>query len=228
MFKGIRQILVIACGTCTSVIAALLLALSVVKLRIAIHYFTLWGVFPLGAILSGFVAASGYRFGARILRQPPGRLLLAAVMATSAGTVFLTCYIPYALIVGNSLSNAVGFGTFLNLAIHAQSVNFMGLGATGPLGRLGYVFFSLQVLGFALGGGLLYGTLSTRAYCKTCRRYHVPQLSIVRYCPSEYEAATAFLQTGTLLSHGHGFLACQLTSSLSEVEGAGPVQSTSF
>jgi hypothetical protein len=50
-------------------------------------------------------------------------------------------------------------------------VRALAVGSPVDLGSWGYLYATLQVLGFALGGLAVYGHLRSLAYCERCAKY---------------------------------------------------------
>jgi hypothetical protein len=164
-------------GAVTSALTALLLFAIERIFEFSLYTWTFWFVIPVGALLSGFAAATGYLWGAKLLNHRPGRALLVSMVAVSAGTFFLIHYMSYAALTaeGSQLRGSLTFPTYLNLVLTHASVSFRfhaaKLGETGQLGFLGYAYALLQVLGFAAGGFGVYLHLRELPFCEACSRY---------------------------------------------------------
>jgi hypothetical protein len=143
----------------------LTLALAETKLGFAFYSFTWLFVIPVGALLSGFVAASGYYFGAKVFNHRPTRLMLFNMISVAITTYFLINYLNYSLleVKGQPVSEMVSFGKYLDIILSHQSMEFRirgsKLGEIGDLGNFGYVTAALQILGFAVGGLYVCGYL---------------------------------------------------------------------
>jgi hypothetical protein len=173
------------CGLVTSLATAGLLKVIADLTGFSLYTLSLWAIIPVGAVLSGAVAASGYLLGARLLNRAPSRLLLLNVVLASVATFLTIHYFNYASLVvnGERIAAHIPFSTYLNAAIRSTSVAF-GVGSfavTPSLGVVGYFFAVLQVLGFAIGGFVAYGYLVAQPYCQRCSRYLGEKSVSLRY-----------------------------------------------
>jgi hypothetical protein len=174
--RTLQDFLVTGAGIVTSVATALILALME-SWGFALYSLTVWFVVPVGAILAGFGAASGYYFGARLFHHRPTRLVLFNVISVAISTYFLINYLNYSWlqIDGQQVSDAIPFSQYLDIVLSNQSMEFRirgaKLGETGNMGGWGVVMAALQVLGFAAGGLGLYRYLRSLPYCSGCAKY---------------------------------------------------------
>jgi len=206
--KTVQDLIVTGFGIATSVLTALILALLDTKLDFAVYSFMWWFVIPIGALVSGFAAASGYYFGAKVFNHRPTRLMLFNMISVAVTTYFLLNYLNYSFmeIKGQPVSGLIPFGQYMDIVLSNQSMEFRirgaKLGETGELGSFGYVTAALQVLGFAVGGLCVCGYLRLAPYCRTCGKYLKKQLSITRYTNDPdgldgfYSGLTAELRAG--------------------------------
>ena len=130
-------------------------------------------VLPLGAIGCGFVAAIGYWAGSRLFNHRPTRLLLANIVLVSLGTFFAIYHLHYThdTINGVPVDQLMSFPDYLAGVTSHLTYKISGTGAgLGPveLGKWGWGVSALQVLGFCLGGWLVYAELAAVAYCVDC------------------------------------------------------------
>jgi hypothetical protein len=175
MKTNVQDLAITALGAVSSVLTALLLWYVAEKTDFSFYTLMHWFIVPTGAICSGFVAAAGYYAGAVLFHHRPHRLMLLSMTAIAVGTYFLINYFEYrALEVdGERVSNVVGFWEYLDFRVSHSSYSFGHTGSSSAvdIGRLGYLFAVLQVLGFATGGFVIYGVLASRLYCDRCGRY---------------------------------------------------------
>lgn len=185
--KTVQDLIVTGFGIVTSSLTALILALVETKLGFAFYSFMWWFVIPVGAVLSGFAAASGYYFGAKVFNHRPTRLMLFNMISVAVTTYFLLNYLNYSFmeVKGQPVSELIPFGQYLDIVLSHQSMEFRirgaKLGETGDLGSFGYVTAALQVLGFAVGGLWVYWHLRALPYCGACGKYLKKQPSVTRY-----------------------------------------------
>lgn len=131
-------------------------------------------VLPVGAVVVGLVASSGfalasYRLGTRVTGG-----LLVAVVAMLAGAYFAALYLEFHMLYpgGAHLKDGtpVGFWSYFDLV--TRSIAFEDHGKAGPaLGLLGYGVRALEVAGFAGGGALTPLLLRRAPYCEACNLY---------------------------------------------------------
>lgn len=175
MRKFIQDILVSTFGLISSLITALILVFVELQFNFAIYSFTFWFIIPVGAFFSGFAAASGYYFGAKLFNHKPGGLILLNMILISVGTFFIINYLIYISlnIDGKQVSDYVPFSTYLDLSIRNTSMRLIRSrsASTGALGSWGYIVAILQILGFAVGGFATYGWLTSIPYCDKCFKY---------------------------------------------------------
>jgi hypothetical protein len=129
-------------------------------------------VLPVGALLVGLAAGSGYgiaswRTGLKIRRS-----LLWAVLGLQLGAYVTAEYIEF-----RDLARAAGVQpdarTFAHY-YHFKATHFAWSdhGRPGqPLGAWGYFFVGLGVIGFAAGGVMAPALLARVAYCERCQMY---------------------------------------------------------
>ncbi len=181
------DLLVGLCGLTTSLVTAVILWWAEIRFGFAFYTWMFWFIVPAGALLSGLAGASGYYAGARIFNHRPTPLMLLNVLLASVGTFFTIYYLSYITleVQGKAISDYVTFGQYLDIAIRSTSLVFRSrsteIGATGELGGLGYGVAILQILGFAVGGLVLYRYLVSVPYCERCSRYFSRKGKQVRY-----------------------------------------------
>ena len=167
------------CGVLTSLLIAALLTYIEIHYGHAFYSFTMWFVFPWGAMVSGMAAASGYSLGARFLNLRADKSLLWIALTSSAAMFFFIQWVDYDFMTydGVLVRERVTFLHFLNYTIAHTKMHIEShtLRDTFSLGWGGYIYALLQVAGFVGGGAAVYGYLSTQPYCKECGLYMVSQ-----------------------------------------------------
>ena len=179
MSGRMREMGVTLCGLVTSVLTALLLWIVEWQFDFGIYTLSVLFVIPIGAIVSGCAAASGYYLGAVWLEVRPGWSLLVSMVAISTACFFLIYHLSYTSLEitheGKTyrVAEVIAFSDFLD-----GSIRNMTLGRVSDnnadkaaLGSWGYLFAVLQILGFALGGGAVWFFLRSKMYCESCSRY---------------------------------------------------------
>ncbi len=184
MKKTWANLLTTIFGAMSSLITALILSWIARHYNTALYAWMISYIVPVGAIGSGFVAASGYYLGSLICDYRPSKLILLNMIAISLGTYFLIQYLDYIYLVfeGEKASNFITFLQYLDLAASHTTIQ---LGSNNrnvmELGNWGYLYALLQIIGFSIGGFLLYGYLSELPFCKKCSRYFSKKESVEKY-----------------------------------------------
>jgi hypothetical protein len=203
-----KDLIVVAITGATSLLTAIALAYCDLSFDFSVYGFMLWFVVPIGALLSGGVAASGCYFAAKALNHKPGGFVLLGVLAISAMTFFVVNYLDYYYLSvdGAQLHDYLSFTTYLNTSLNNQSMSFCYHAACTSsgldLGAFGYLVAGLQILGFFLGGATVYGMLSSAIYCDNCSRYYTLKKYLNRYFPHSALAATHYGEMLALLREG--------------------------
>jgi hypothetical protein len=173
------QLVLAICGVVTSLLAAGIVVVGQDQFGVNVSSFSLWFIIPVGAILTGMVAASGYYFAAVGLHRRPDSTLLLNSALIGLGTFFVIRYLVYLTLRfddGSPVSALVGFFEYYQVAIEQKSMSIgtrgrLDMASTGALGGWGYAVEGIQLLGFLVGGVAVYGFLQDRPYCPNCGRY---------------------------------------------------------
>jgi hypothetical protein len=131
-------------------------------------------VLPVGALMVGVTAASGYGVGSWKTGVKITGTLLVIVTVLLGGSYFAARYLEYRLAGGQDLvgddGSPLGFWTYFDLVTRAIAWEDHGkLGQ--PLGAWGYALRALEVSGFVGGGVLVPVVLRRKPYCDGCQRY---------------------------------------------------------
>ena len=208
-------------GLITSLITALLLAELDTRLHFALYAWTFWFVIPIGAIFSGAAASSGYYVGALVSQRRPTRLILVNILLVAIATYFVIAFLRYQFIEikGVPLSRLIGFRSFLDLSITSQTISVQGTRLPSPaVGMFGYLLALLQILGFALGGFLVFGLLLARGYCRQCGRYLSSPIEVSGYGPIEADLMATYEQVRRFVAAGSTMSAVSLVRALPKEE----------
>jgi len=147
-------------GAATSFVTAAILV--AIERSTGFSYYTLTslGAIPVGALLSGLVGASGYYLGARLFNHRPTKILLLNMVVISVATFFLIHYFHYYFLTieGKLVRDFISFVYFLRIELSHN-------------GAWGYLYATLQVIGFAAGGLAVFGYLNSLPYCEKCAKY---------------------------------------------------------
>jgi len=130
-------------------------------------------VLPIGAIIVGVAASSGYGLASWFSGVKITRNLLWIVVGLQIATYFAAQYIEFANLhlVRRSTGEAVGFFEYYDAVARAFAWK-QSNGSTGqPLGAWGYFFRALEVIGFVAGGLIVPAILHKAPYCQSCQLY---------------------------------------------------------
>jgi hypothetical protein len=140
-----------------------------------------WGVIPLGAFMTGLLAASGYYLGAVKLDLKPTWVVAVGVLVVAALVQVTLYYSQYAMARaedGQAISEFVSFPRYVGWTLsHAKyGLIVHGYRPGGPdggleVGAFGYVVAVLQFLALVIGGFAIYAFLNDKPYCDPCGKY---------------------------------------------------------
>jgi hypothetical protein len=194
MNHTVRDLLVVAAGLCTSVLTTVAIWLPLHYLRISIYGFSYLFI-PIGAVLCGVAAGSGYYWAAMKLHRKATTLVLANLLSMAVSTYFVVQYLQYYSMAlnGQNVRDLVSFTTYLDLVIRNQKLGLMMTGLdTGALGVFGYILVVAQIGGFAYGGFYLFSKLRVRAYCDRCEALLEPSMIDSRYAVATEDMSQLF------------------------------------
>ena len=176
----VEDLLVTGAGTATSAGVAYGCFALEQRWHEAIYTWMADYVLPIGAVGCGFVAAVGYWIGSKLFNHRPTRLLLANIVLVSLGTFFAIYHLHYThdTVDGVTADKLMSFPDYLLGVTSHMTYTTSGAGAVEApveMGRWGWGISALQVLGFCLGGWLVYGILTSATYCSDCSMYFKKQ-----------------------------------------------------
>ena len=164
------HIAVAVCGIVTFALTVFVVALIGSATGFNIFTFGLWIVLPIGAILTGAAAASGFFFGSLLFHVRPTRWLLAQVVVLAALSQVTIYYAEY---LYSDRRNDVGFLRYLHdyLTSTGLNIDFFISFSTGRLGILGYALAAIHFAGFVVGGWYIFAILRNVPACPKCNLY---------------------------------------------------------
>jgi len=138
--------------------------------------FSFFVIIPVGALIVGVAAASGYYFGCKYFQLRPGFFLVAQMIIVAAATNLLIYYLEYQTLVlddGVRASSIVTFSQYLDVSLTQQELR-IGRGATptGPIGQFGYWLAIIEFVGFLVGGLFVVLMLFIAPTCKSCNLFY--------------------------------------------------------
>jgi len=162
---------VILAGLVTSAITlGIVYALS--RADISVMGFYLMPYIPVGAILAGLGAGSGYVLATWFKSIKVNAPVLAMVVILQLSSYFAAQYIDYVQVARQYEDGTpVGFWEYFDYTTRSFTFKEEHKKESGPLGAWGYAIRLLEIAGFALGG--LIGAFILRAspYCDACGLY---------------------------------------------------------
>jgi hypothetical protein len=164
---------VLISGIATAAVTLLLVYLANVYANINPMGVYLDYVLPVGAMIVGILAGSGYGLVSWIAGIKIPRALLWAVVFLQCVAYFCARYIVFENLhlVYKGTNQAVGFFEYFDASARAFAFKASDGGSENGMGPWGYVFRLLEVAGFAASGVLIPLFVSDIPYCDSCRRY---------------------------------------------------------
>lgn len=197
MFSGMAVLIGGVATTAVTLIAMWILAGVNENLDIMSYYIAV--IIPIGAIIVGIGAGSGYGITAWILGRKIGMGLVVLVLVFQVGAYFAAQYIPFkamgpVAITYEQVSEVDAEGTpesangdepalnpqegrpltfleYYDLITRNMTFSSRGSESSEPLGALGYGIRLLEIAGFALGGLIIPLVIGSKSYCDKCRVY---------------------------------------------------------
>jgi hypothetical protein len=138
-------------------------------------------VIPVGALLVGMIASSGFGVASWFTGCKISGTLLWTVVLMLAGGYFLAQWLQYRLLISNGALEEVGFFAYFDAV--TRSFRWVDHGRPGsPFGTLGYLIRAGEILGFVGGGVLIPLGMKKMPYCEPCARYK--RTREIAYIPS--------------------------------------------
>lgn len=163
-----RSEFVVAAGSFTTLIALYLVFAAAHRGTYVMGWYANF-IIPVGALLVGMTAASGYGLAAWGTGLKMSRRLSWSVAGQLALSYFIAQYEEFRLVT--PADSDLGFWAWFDAATRAFSWKSRGDGYGSSLGVLGYGLRVLELTGFVGGGMLVPLILSAKPYCEPCRTY---------------------------------------------------------
>jgi hypothetical protein len=129
-------------------------------------------ILPIGALIVGLVASSGYGISSWVTGQKITRSLLWTVLALQVAAYFAGQYIEFhSMDLRFDDGTPVGFLTYFDYAARAFAWQKKDGSAGEPLGVWGYAFRLLEIAGFCGGSLIIPLVLRAVPYCEGCQVY---------------------------------------------------------
>jgi hypothetical protein len=177
--KGLLESFGIAlCGLATSILVALADVAIARMTGFDFFTFSIWVVVPVGALLTGFAAASGYYFGSLYFHKKASASLLVQMVLIAGAAQMLIYWTGYATMVlddGRKVADFVPFAQYMDLILTKTHYRIgRGQADTGEVGSMGYWIAGAQFVGFLFGGLAVFGYLKAKPVCAACSLYLRP------------------------------------------------------
>ncbi|QDT62838.1 hypothetical protein [Calycomorphotria hydatis] len=171
-----------AYGTSSIIVAS---GLATTAVSLVLGYFLEhqlgWGIFnlypmmiPLGSVLLGFCAGSGYGIATLITHGKITKPLLTVICVLLVISYVLGEYIEYSGVVAQlppELQGELSFFNYYDAVTREFAIERRGNPVGGKFGVFGYAIRVLEVLVFTLSGAAIPLYFYSRAYCDRCRAY---------------------------------------------------------
>lgn len=134
-----------------------------------------YAIVPVGGMIAGFAAASGYYFSCIGFSVRPNVAVLAQIILASALAQILVYYAEFRWMSfddGTALSTVMSFSGYMKA--YLQALHIYGgrhLRDLGPMQGAGWWFAGIEYLGFLMGGLVVYLALKAHPVCRTCNCY---------------------------------------------------------
>lgn len=189
---GKRPLLACLGGLITTICVVLFVAAVGHFTGFNLFSFSLWLVVPVGALLCGALALSGFYIVSHRVHLKARLWMFVPLISLAAFAYLSIYYIEYIWMEttdGISVSSFISFREYLDIAITSQTI-YAGRGARAQadLGDAGYWFAALDFVGFVVGGAWIYIALQVSRACHTCGQYLRKRGDRVRYFHSTEDA----------------------------------------
>lgn len=174
MIKSFEDGMVILSGVGSSLITAGFIFLVYRETGFNLFTLTFWVIVPVGALFTGFAAASGYYLGAKLFNHKPDLIMFINIVIVAGTTQFLIYYFEYFTMVlddGTKVKNLLDFPTYLKIMLTKAKYGLVSTSSGVEVGYFGYVIAFVQFIAFLVGGVCVFAWLATISYCAACNKY---------------------------------------------------------
>lgn len=175
-------LVVFGLGLVTSAIALTVVYYCLLAGFDPMHWY-LWFIVPVGALLVGLVAGSGYTFGSLWTQYRPSASFVGLIFVFQLFIYFAAQYLSFDQAVRQA-GGVASFQLFLEwyqITIESLEMAFGRNQNAVAMGKWGYLYELLRIIGFA-GGSLIPLAWTTGPYCESCGRYMKKRAT--RFLPS--------------------------------------------
>ena len=124
------------------------------------------------------------------------------MVAVSLGTYFLIHYLDYLFleIDNEKISQLVTFWQYFDLDAFNTAIRFKGSSQAIEIGNFGYIYALIQMIGFSIGGFVLYVYLASKLFCEKCSRYFSKKGGLERFTGDSDAFGNTLKKISSLLS----------------------------
>lgn len=164
-------------GSVSCIISALLNFYIQDLTTINIFSFSIFFVIPVGAIVMGMAANSGYYFSALMTHRMLDKYDFITMVGMAAIGMLLIYYTEYYFyIIKEGLSHEITFLQYIalvveNSTLYVKFVKFSLFTKLGSIGGFGYLFLIIRFIGFIVGGAVVFLLLKGTDTCSKCLKY---------------------------------------------------------
>lgn len=173
--KSGKHLAVSLCGAIGLVITILVIVCVNHLTGFNLFSFTLYAIVPVGGLIAGFAAASGYYFSSIRFGLTPNKPVLLQIVLASALAQILIYYAEFRLMRfedGTAVSTVMSFLDYLKAYLQTLHIyGGRGLRDLGTMAGSGWWFAGIEYLGFLLGGLAAYLALLAHPVCRSCACY---------------------------------------------------------
>lgn len=166
--------IVIGAGIMTTIVAlGLVYGINSASEDINLMGYYFWFIVPIGAIIVGLIAGSGYGIASWFSGLKISGILLGIVFTLLVGGYFVAQYLEFRSLGPLELEDGtvLGFWTYFDIVTQSQGYAVDGKTVAETLGLWGYGLRLLEVAGFSGGGLIIPLVMMKKPYCDECRRY---------------------------------------------------------
>jgi len=175
ILKSGKHLAVCLCGAIGLVLTISLIVLINQITGFNLFSFNLYAIVPIGGMIAGFAACSGYYFASIKFDLRPNRMVLSQMVLSAALAQLMIYYAEFRLMRfedGTAVSTVMGFLDYVQAYLRSTHIyGGRGFRDLGALGGIGWFIAVIEYLGFLLGGLAAYLALLTHPVCQSCARY---------------------------------------------------------
>lgn len=170
-----KHLAVSLCGATGLVLTIFVIVLIYQITRFNLFAFNLYAVVPVGGVVAGLAACSGYYFSSIKFDVRPNKGVLLQIMIAAALAQFMIYYAEFRLMQfedGTAVSSVMRFPDYLNSYLQRVHIyGGRGLHDLGAPGGNGWWLAAIDYFGFLLGGWAICLAMLAHPVCTSCACY---------------------------------------------------------